>query len=182
MDDNGDFVIAWSNIGGSTSYDVYAQRYSASGVALEGNVRVNTQTAGSQKYPLVAMDADGDFVVTWTGFRQDIPEWSDVYARKFNHSTSAWGSDFIVNTHQGGTHYRSSIAMGPQGEFVIAWTSTIQEPPKPFKFVDSGIYAQRFNAAAQPQGQEFHVNTETDGSQGFPSVSMNAVREFVITG
>src|SRR5262245_39773576 len=30
--------------------------------------RVNTTTANDQRYPTVAMDADGDFVVSWTGW------------------------------------------------------------------------------------------------------------------
>ncbi len=43
---------------------VYAQRYSATGVAQGAEFRVNTITSNSQRDPAVAMDADGDFVVT----------------------------------------------------------------------------------------------------------------------
>src|SRR5262249_49144783 len=82
MDDNGDFVIAWSSLGGS-GYDVYAQRYNSSGVAQGGNFLVNAPAAADRKQAAVAMDATGDFVVAWTAYQQDLPAGGgDIYARK----------------------------------------------------------------------------------------------------
>ena len=74
MDAGGDFVIAWQNEHGdanlgSTSID--ARRYSAAGVALTGEFRVNTTTLGNHRFPATAMDSDGDFLVAWAGYGQD---------------------------------------------------------------------------------------------------------------
>jgi hypothetical protein len=68
MDADGDFVVTWSSNGQDAilSYGVYAQRYNAAGVKQGGEFRVNTTTTGTQKFSTVAMDADGDFVVTWS--------------------------------------------------------------------------------------------------------------------
>ena len=65
MDADGDFVVTWSSHGQDGSgWGVYAQRYNAAGVTQGGEFRVNTTTANTQGSPTVAMDADGDFVVT----------------------------------------------------------------------------------------------------------------------
>src|SRR5262249_4193035 len=64
-DASGNFVVVWAGDGqGGDGSDIYAQLYSAAGVALGTAFRVNTATADSQEQPAVAMDADGDFVVT----------------------------------------------------------------------------------------------------------------------
>ena len=65
MDADGDFVVTWSSNGQDGSgWGVYAQRYNAAGQALGNEFRVNTITSNSQQFSTVAMDADGDFVVT----------------------------------------------------------------------------------------------------------------------
>ncbi len=67
MDADGDFVVTWSSGGQDGSgLGVYAQRYDATGAAVGGELKVNTYTSLSQSSPAVAMDNDGDFVVTWS--------------------------------------------------------------------------------------------------------------------
>src|SRR5947208_2483985 len=66
MDAGGNYVVVWQSFGQDGSgYGVYAQRYSSAGVPQGGEFRVNTYTTGSQFGPAVAMDAAGDFVITW---------------------------------------------------------------------------------------------------------------------
>ena len=90
MDANGDFVITWNSYGhdgGSgkfgASYDgengVFARRYTKGGVVISNVFQVNQTTAGNQQNASVAMDADGDFVVTWESGADDTNY--DVYAR-----------------------------------------------------------------------------------------------------
>ena len=65
MDADGDFVVAWqSNLQDGSGNGIFAQRYNAAGVAQGIEFRVNTTTANFQVSPDIAMDADGDFVVT----------------------------------------------------------------------------------------------------------------------
>ena len=72
MDDSGNFVVAWTGTRDAASggADVFARRYDRAGAARGGEFRVNTHTAGSQREPSAAMDADGDFLVAWTS--QDL--------------------------------------------------------------------------------------------------------------
>ncbi|MBN4002192.1 hypothetical protein [Nostoc sp. LPT] len=66
MDADGDFIITWMSYGQDGSYDgIYAQRYNSAGVAIGNEFQVNTYTADEQFSPTVAMDGDGDFVISW---------------------------------------------------------------------------------------------------------------------
>ena len=67
MDSAGDFVIAWHSYGEDGSgYGIYAQRYNVDrrgpGERVPGQYVHDRQPGPS---PSVAMDAAGDFVVTW---------------------------------------------------------------------------------------------------------------------
>ena len=69
LDADGDFVVTWMSYSpGGTDTDnssIQAQRYNSSGTAQGSQFQVNTYTTGGQFGTAVAMDADGDFVVTW---------------------------------------------------------------------------------------------------------------------
>ena len=68
-DGDGDFVVTWAQESSdpTTSWDVYARRYTSAGVALGGAFPVNTDTLGIQRHPAIAMDPEGDFTITWQG-------------------------------------------------------------------------------------------------------------------
>lgn len=72
IDATGEFVVAWSSLGQDGSdWGVYAQRFNAAGVSQGSEFRVNTYTTGNQSGPSIAMDADGDFVITWSSLGQE---------------------------------------------------------------------------------------------------------------
>ncbi|MCX7399769.1 MAG: cadherin domain-containing protein [Planctomycetales bacterium] len=172
---NGNYVVTWSSHGQDGSLSgVYAQRYNAAGVAQGSEFRVNTTTANRQAYSTVALDADGDFVVTWSSYGQDGSGYG-VYAQRYNAAGVAQGGEFRVNTYTTSNQYLSTVvAMDADGDFVVTWTS----------FQDGsgyGVYAQRYNAAGVAQGGEFRVNTYTTSSQRFSTVAMDADGDFVVT-
>ncbi len=175
MDADGDFVVAWQSYGQDGSgYGVYAQRYSAAGVAQGAEFRVNSYTTGSQSAPAVAMDADGDFVVTWTSSGQDGADYG-IYAQRYSAAGVAQGAEFRVNSYTTGRQLLLAVAMDADGDFVVAWESNGQDGS------GYGIYAQRYNAAGIAQGGEFQVNSFTTGNQRSPTVAMDADGDFVVT-
>jgi hypothetical protein len=171
----GNFVITWSshNQDGS-GWGVYAQRYNAAGVAQGGEFQVNTTTANDQEYSTVAMDASGNFVITWSGHQSG--HWN-VYAQRYNAAGVPQGGEFQVNTSTGDDREYSSVAMDPgSGNFVITWSSHNQDGD------GWGVYAQRYNAAGVAQGGEFQVNTTTAHDQEFSAVAVDAGSgNFIIT-
>ena len=175
MDEDGDFVVVWGSSGqDGNGYGVYGQRFDAAGVVQGAEFLVNTYTSSTQGVANVAMDADGDFVVTWNSSGQDGSS-NGVFAQRYTAAGAAQGGEFRVNTYTSGSQSASAVAMADNGDFVVAWTSALQDGSS------NGIYAQRYNAAGEAQGGEFLVNTTTSNSQTTASVSMHGSGDFVIT-
>jgi hypothetical protein len=184
MDGAGDFVVTWHSqqdgvfqdnyLGYTLSYGIYAQRYHSNGTLNGSEIQVNTFTTGNQNTPAVAMDSAGDFVIAWNSYGQDGEAYG-VYARKYGSNGVSSGSEFQVNTYTTGFELSPSVAMDAGGDFVIAWCSFGQDGDY------FGIFAQRYNNAAEPQGTEFQVNTFTTTAQSNPAVAMDSGGDFVIT-
>ena len=67
-----------------------------------------------------------------------------------------------------------TIAMDANGNFVVVWSSYLQDGSS------NGIFGQRFKADGSPIGGEFQVNTTTSGNQTEPSVAMDDRGNFVV--
>ncbi|MBN3922907.1 cadherin-like domain-containing protein [Nostoc sp. NMS4] len=175
MDADGDFVISWQSSGqDGSSYGVYAQRYNNAGVAIGAEFQVNTHTESSQYNPTVAIDATGDFVISWQSYYQD-GSYLGIYAQRYNSAGVAQGAEFQVNTYTNGYQYNPTVAMDSTGDFVISWQSYGQDGS------GNGIYAQRYNSSGVAQGAEFKVNTQTNSSQYNPTAAMDADGDFIIS-
>ncbi len=174
-DANGNYIVVWSsNLQDGSGWGVYAQRYSADGTAVGSEFLVSTTTTDSQLNPSVAMDAAGNFVITWQSNLQDGDSYG-IYAQRYDAAGVAQGAEFLVNTTTTGYQGSPTIAMDADGDFVIAWVANGQDPD-----ASLGIYAQRFDASGVAQGGEFRVNTYTTGTQQITSISMDAAGNFVI--
>ena len=177
MDADGDFVITWHSYGDQDGdgWGIFAQRFSADGTPDEaGELLVNTYTTGSQRFPSIAMDADGDFVVTWQDSAQD-GDGSGIYAQRYNSAGTAISVEFPVNTTITSDQSYPDIAMDADGDFVITWTSNNQDGNL------DGIYARRYSADGTPASGEFQVNTATGANQRYPSIAMDADGDFAIS-
>ncbi|MBN1911068.1 MAG: trypsin-like serine protease [Pirellulales bacterium] len=192
VDEDGDHVVVWTGYDATINRDrVFIRVFNADGESssLLLPVTPTTETVSDafdddiQRYASVATDADGDFVVTWTNYRDadnntaNGHEEVDVYARRYQADGTPIGSAFRVNTHLKNEQKWSSVAMDPDGDFVIAWSSYGQEDPNQFSY---GIYARRYDMFGRALGCEFQVNVTTGGDQQFPSVAMDANGAFVI--
>jgi Ca2+-binding RTX toxin-like protein len=174
MDDAGDFIITWAGPD-ENGYGIYAQRYNAVGVKQGASLLVNTTTPGEQNAPAVAMDANGDFVVTWSSDSQNSGHF-DIYARRYNATGIPQGSEFLVNSYTTNNQRDSSVAMSSDGHFVVTWSSYEQ-----IQYSNWDIYGQRYNAAGQMQGDEFRINTTIDFDQKEAAVAMDDNGDFVVT-
>lgn len=169
----GDFVVVWAQ-GQHATYGIYAQRFDAAGAPQGSEFRVTAPSTATQINPTVAMDADGDFVVTWTSTMPGVELGTGVFAQRFGAAGSPQGSAFRVNTYTTGAQQASQVAMDPSGDFVVTWTSMGQDGS------DYGVYARRFNADGDGQGSEFRVNTYTTNKQIVTGIAMDADGDFVI--
>ena len=173
-DADGDYVIAWASRNqDGDRYGVYAQRYNANGIPQGSEFRVNTNTSKDQLDPSVAIDANGNFVITWSSKAQDQGNTWGVYGQRYDASGVAQGSEFLVNTTTAGDQKWSGVAMDADGDFVVTWTGLDASV--------TGVYAQRYNAAGVAQGGEFLVNTTTASNQDNSTIAMDDAGNFVVT-
>jgi hypothetical protein len=178
-DADGNFVVVWESrspdptVGSGRSYSVFSQRFSAAGIPQGGEFQVNSYTTGDQRYPAVASDSNGDFVVVWSSSVQDGGSYG-VFGQRFNAAGLPQGSEFQVNSYTTGDQLGAAVASDVSGNFVVVWRSRDQDGS------GWGVFGQRFNAAGLPQGSEFQVNSYTTSLQQGPAVSSAANGNFVV--
>lgn len=134
--------------------------------------RLNSYTTGLQQFPSVATNPLGGFVVAWrsphdgSGF--------GVFARRFDLAGTPQGAEFQVNETTAYDQSDPSIAADAAGNFVVAWSSLLQDGSF------NGIFAGRFDSGGAPLAAEFRVNTTTAGSQNQSAVAMAPSGRFVV--
>jgi len=89
-------------------------------------------------------------------------------------ATAPDGAEFQVNTTTTNDQRDAQIAMDASGNYVVVWESAGQDGS------GLGIYGQRFDAAGNPLGTEFQVNTTTSNDQRDPSIAMDDAGNFVV--
>jgi len=167
---DGDFIVVWAEEN-QGDYDVYARRLDG----LDSNaILVNSTTQSAQKYAGVALDDQGDFVVTWSSLSQDGSGYG-VYARRFDAAGEPKADEFRVNTRTSENQNLSAVAMDADGDFVITWTSQNQDGS------GTGVFAQRYDSSGDVVADEFQVNNTWDGNQRYSSAGMDAAGNFVVT-
>jgi hypothetical protein len=172
----GAFVVAWSSDlqDPDNSTGIYAQRFDSGGVRQAGEFRVNTYTISDQFQPSAAMDADGDFAVTWHGYEQGGAY--GVFARRFDSGGASPGGEFRVSSTIPGFQRNTAVAMDDDGDLVIAWQDEHSGPSPGF----TTVMARRFTPDGAPAAGEFVVNTTDLGHHRLPAAAMDADGDFVI--
>ena len=178
---SGKFVVVWrsyNQASGSSSNDIYAQRFKADGTKDGSEFLVNTYTSGNQDYHTVAALDAGKFVVVWTSYQQHSSSSSeDIYAQRYAADGTKDGSEFLVNTHTSSGQWKPCVAHLGYGKFVVVWGSYQQDDVSNW---NSGIYAQRYAADGTTEGSEFQVNTYTSDNQQDASVAHLGYGKFVV--
>jgi hypothetical protein len=167
---DGSFVVVWSGYGaGSTSSDIFGQRFDAAAAPRGAEFRVNTYTTGPQASGTVFGDAAGRFVVVWLGNDGDV---FGVLAQRYDAAGQRIGGEFVVNASTVGLQRSYGGAMNEDGELVVVWLN--------FDLSGQDVFAQRFDAAFNRAGAEFRVNGYTTGYQSFGTAGIDEQGNFVI--
>lgn len=177
IDQAGDYVVVYSHSDPFGHDSIFADRFTAAGVRKGGEITVATSPGAAEFESLaVAMDARGDFVVTWQNSYATVGGW--ISANSFNYAGVSQGGPFRVSPQNSAR--TCSVAMDPAGDFVVSW------------FVGNefgagnpvAIYAQRYNSSGLPQSSSILVNTIGLYGSGAivstPSVAMEGMGNFVI--
>ncbi len=177
----GDFVVTWlseDSPGTDTSSTcILARRFLADGTPKAADFQVNTYTRADQRFPAVAVDGSGAFVVAWQGFL-DAPGYTNdgIHARQFAADGSPRADEFAVSAVSPFDRSRPKIAIDSGGNFAILWVSDAWYPPYPA----ASIQARRFRESGEPLGDEFQASTYAFGSASSPAVASDPDGNFVV--
>ena len=174
----GGFAVVWTSFTSGSAGDgngngVFLQRYDAAGVAVGGELQVNTETSGAQDEPVIGALADGGFVVAWTSASQDSSG-DGVYAQRYDAAGNAVGDEFRVNESVGSSQNAPAIVGLGNGGFVIAWGDNSGRDGS-----GNGVWGQQYDAAGNRVDGEFLINSETASTQAFPALAALGSGNFV---
>ena len=177
VDGPGNFVIIWDDYR-NDDWDLYAQRFDSAGTPLGSNFRINNPDddvgCSLQDYPDIAVDGQGNFVITWKDYR--ISDYGHIFAQRFNSSGVPLGSNFTVNDPpgEGGWNF-PAVASHSSGSFVVTWEGWSVGSMYP------DVFAKRYDSAGTPLDSNFEVGLETgDADQCYPAVAIAGSGKSVI--
>lgn len=161
---NGGAVFVWQ--GGALGFQkIYARFLKPDGTFATGDILVGVDTNQPSLQPAVAVLAGGDVVVTW-GRMEGDGHLQGVRARRLSADGAMLGDEWQVNQTTLYNQSRPSVVALADGGFVITWVSESVRGVDPNvieTIVESyavDVFARRFDAAGNPQGGEFKVNTQ----------------------
>jgi hypothetical protein len=141
-DGSGNFVVVWQNNDpDGDSFGIFGRRFDSAGTPQGGEFQVNSYTTDPQRYPAVAADANGHFVVAWQSRDQDGNA-DGIFAQRYDGSGAPFGNEFRVNTFT--SHAQEFASAGALGEklFAVVWQSDLQDGSGSY-----GVFGQRIDFA-----------------------------------
>jgi hypothetical protein len=169
---NGDFIVIWATGGSEPPQEparIWLRLFRADGTPKTKQLRVGN-TRSAELAPHLAMAADGSFLVVWEG-GSDVD--TSVFGRRFNAGGTPRGDRFLLSSSTEGSQGQPTATFARDGSFVAAWVS------RGHSFPDE-VVGRRFDAAGQPLGPDFLVNTESTEEQDAPQVALSASGDFLI--
>ncbi len=173
----GDFVVVWSSdpVPGGFPEKVLGRRFDSLGVPQGTEFQANLSTTGEHFEPDVGVDAEGDFVVVWTGTGY-VPGYESILGRRYASNGIPTGS-FLVNSTTVDESRAPAIAVKTDGSFVVSWDNDSSLGPD----ADGrSVQVRRFDSTGFPQGAEIQVNSYTTDDQENPDVGVDAEGDFVV--
>ncbi len=121
VDAAGNFVVVWEDdTQEGDGWGIYGQRIDANGGGVDWNFLVNDTTTGDQRFPKVAMDAAGNFVVVWQ-HTEGVTGVTEVRAKVFLPDGNVAVPEFRVNETPATEAARPDVAAADDGRFVVCW-------------------------------------------------------------
>lgn len=165
MAPDGDFVVVFADDRDGNGFgQIRAHGFAANGMARFVRSAVNNLGAGDQIEPVVAMADDGGFVVAWLD-DQESDKLYDISARRFGAGGDPLFPQFFVASTTG-SQAEPAIAMGPGGDFVVAWRDDSD-----LNFFGQ-IRATAFTASGTERFRDRTLNEVGAGNQYEPAVAI----------
>ncbi len=158
MNGSGEFLVVWQDTDGNGE-GVFGQRFNGAGQAVGGEIRLNSQKAGDQDVPDVALSDSGNAVVVWTGGNSQDGDTDGIFGQRL--------ADF------GGLSFTSGDG---SNDASMVFTGTVED-------INDAISGLKFTPTTSFTGVasiNFVVDDQGNSGSGGPQVASESV--YVIVG
>jgi uncharacterized repeat protein (TIGR01451 family) len=143
--------------------------------ALSNETRVNTTTAGDQwnyywSIRTVAVQPDGSFIKVWIDVGGLDGQGYGIFMQRYNASGVPVGGEVQVNTHTAGNQDNATIAVAPDGSFIVGWDGP---------GTANDVWGQRFSPTGAFVGDEFLLSQTIGSNQKYPELGFAADGSYV---
>lgn len=151
---DGGFLVAWEieRAGSGLAEDLEYRLFDSDGMAVSGDVPLNTNQADDQEDLDLAADADGNFVAVWESFGQD-GSFDTIIARRIDSAGVLASAEIQVNVSTEGNQQNPGVAMGGDGRFLVVWEDEVQNP------MATSVYGRFFGADGVAITGELSIST-----------------------
>ena len=158
---NGSFVITWQSPDGGGD-GIFGQRYNRAGQPQGAEFQVNSATSGNQRFPVVAIDSAGDFMIVWQSDGQDGSGYG-IYGQRYDATGVTVGTETLINTTTTGSQRNANVAMDSAGDTVVTWASGSDQDGSGY-----GVYLRRYNASTTTWGSETRATQRPPTTKRMP--------------
>jgi len=175
MDADGNFVVSldFGDIYSTEVEDVWARRFTSTGVPLGDTFRVNTTVNGPHHGNKIAMNDAGHFALVWYG-RPSSGSGEVAFGRRFHASGTPLGGEFQINSSGTQCGDGVDVAIAPNGGFVATWLEKSSS-------LSLQIMARAYDSAGAPFGNVVQASLATNDNSSFPSIGMDPAGNHTIT-
>jgi len=171
--EDGRFIVVWQTQSEDASHtDIRARAVTVDGRTAGDAFTLNETLPADQKNPAVAALHGDNYLAVWASRDQDGDGYG-IVGRACT-LTSGCGPERILNTYTRGAQHWPKVAALPGGRRVVTWSSEDQDGD------GFGVFARVFDPAGEPTGNEFRVNSRTEGNQWVASVTTLSRGGFVV--
>ena len=175
---NSQFLIVWHTFDPipTNGVTIRGQRHDLLGQRVSEEFLVSSGATSDDKEdqkPVVGASPDGSFVVAWESYLLGDP--STIQAQRLDSIGLPVGAQFMVNQSSNYGQQDPSLAVGPDGRFVILWTEHNRFENEVYHLF---ARAQVFSKDGARLGAEITIS-DTIGASSHPVATFQSAEQFV---
>jgi hypothetical protein len=155
------FVVSWSNGATGPHPGARFRRFGPGGEPYGPDQRLDPAATSEQSLVRVAADGTGGFGFAWQ-------DGGGIRASRYAGDGTPIFEAIEVET-SGGSHDEPAIGFEPDGAMVVVWSVDVHDSDEA-----GAILARRFAPDGTPRGDDFLLNSHTEGWQDHPALAVDA--------
>ena len=161
VNEAGNAVAVWRQRD-ATLYNVWSNRYDATGDSWGTAELLETGSAGNADPPQVAIDNSGSAVAVWS----QIDGVRSIWANRYDAAADSWGTAQLLESVDVGNANEPDIAMGADGNGVAVWHQT--------DGTRFNVYASRYSVGSDTWGAPELLEFDNTGNAQQAKVVIDA--------